>query len=409
MTMRMMVALSATLLLVGSTWAQPPDNSFPTQPPDVSGDAPAPSAFALPTPPGGDGRFWVSGDYAAYWISGSRLPALVTTSPAGTAQSSAGVLGQPSTTTLFGGNVANDDIRSGLRFGAGYWLGEDRKLGIEAGFFMLESQSSLFSASSSTVPILARPFTDATTFSQQAVLVAYPGLTTGAIGAQVSSGNFYEAHFDFAYKVLEGAGPLRLDALLGYRFFQFNEGLRVQQNMAPTSPNFVAGTTIQAEDDFGVANQFHGLDLGLRPRFVWESLTLDLLAKVSVGDLYQQASVLGAQVITVPGAPAVQQPGGVLALGTNNGSYHSSVLAVVPEFGATLGWRITPNVQVRLGYSALMLNQVARVGDEVNTTVNSNRFPGLNPPGGGINEPAFSFNRNNTWINGATLGIEISY
>jgi hypothetical protein len=105
----------------------------------------------------------------------------------------------------------------------------------------------------------------------------------------------------------------------------------------------------------------------------------------------------------------VQQPGGVLALGTNNGSYRSNTLAVVPEFGATLGWRITPNVQVRLGYSLLMLNEVARVGDQVNTTVNPNRFPGANPPGGGINEPAFSFNRTNTWINGATLGIEFSY
>ena len=377
----------------------------------LSGDEPAfaPSPFALPTLEGGDGRFWVSGDYAAYWISGSRLPALVTTSPAGTAQASAGALGQPGTTTLFGGNVANDDIRSGLRLGAGYWLGDDRKLGIEAGFFMLESQLSLFSASSSTNPILARPFTDATTFSQQAVLVAFPGVTTGAIGAQVSSGNFYEAHLDLAYKVVDSTGPLHLDALLGYRFFQFNEGLRVQQSMVPLNPVFVTGTTIQAEDDFGVNNQFHGVDLGLRPRFVWDSLTLDLLAKVSIGDMYQEASVIGAQVITVPGTTALQRPGGVLALGTNNGSYRSNVLAVIPEFGATLGWRITSNVQIRLGYSVLMLNQVARVGDEVNTTVNSNRFPGLNPPGGGINEPAFSFNRNNTWINGATLGIEFSY
>lgn len=409
MTMRMMVALSAALLLVGSTWAQSPEVTYPTPPAYVSEDAPAPSIFALPALPGGDGRFWVSGDYAAYWISGSRPPALVTTSTAGTAQTSAGVLGQPATTTLFGGNVANGDIRSGLRFGAGYWLGDDRILGIEAGFFMLESQSSFFSASSSTVPILARPFTDATTFSQQAVLVSFPGLSTGAIGAQVNSGNFYEAHLDLALKIYDGAGPLHLDALFGYRYFGFDEGLRVQQNMAPTSPVFVAGTTIQAEDDFGVNNQFHGLDLGLRPRFVWETLTLDLLAKVSVGDMYQEASVIGAQVITVPGAPVVQRPGGVLALGTNIGTYRSNTLAVVPEFGATIGWRITSNLQLRLGYSALMLNQVARVGDQVDTTVNPNRFPGLNPPGGGINEPSFTFNRTNTWINGATLGLEISY
>src|ERR1700722_14867656 len=100
----MMVALSGTLLLVGSTWAQSPSGAYPTSPTYMSSDAPAPSASALPilpTLPAGDGRLWVSGDYAAYWINGSRLPALVTTSPAGTAQTSAGALGQPSTTTLF--------------------------------------------------------------------------------------------------------------------------------------------------------------------------------------------------------------------------------------------------------------------------------------------------------------------
>jgi hypothetical protein len=408
MAMRIMVALSATLLLVGSTWAQAPDGAYPTPPPYLSGDAPL--SFTAPPPArAGDDRFWVSGDYAAYWLSGSRLPALVTTSPAGTARTSAGVLGQPGATTLFGGDTVNGDIRSGVRFGAGYWLGEDRRIGVEAGFFMLESQSSLFSASSTTTPIIGRPYTDATNFSQQAVLVAFPGLTTGAIGMQVTSGNFYEAHFDLAYKVLDGSGPFRVDALIGYRFFKFDESLRIQQNMAPTASIFLPGTTIQAADNFGVNNQFHGVDLGLRPRFVWERFTLDLLAKVSVGDMIEVANVTGAQVITVPGAAVVQHPGGVLALGSNIGTYRSNSLAVVPELGATLGWRITSNLQLRLGYSLLMLNQVARVGDQVNTTINPNRFPGANPPGGGISEPSFNFNRTNPWINGATLGLVFTY
>jgi hypothetical protein len=319
MTMRMMVALSATLFYVGSTWAQSPGGAYPTQPPYMTGDAP-PVSTTL-TPARGDGRFWVSGDYAAFWVNGTRLPALVTTSPTGTDRTVAGVLGQPNTTTLFGGSTANDNIRSGVRLGAGYWFGDEGRLGVEAGFSMLESQASLFSASSNTYPILARPFTDATNFSQQAVLVAFPGLTTGTIGAQVSSGNFYEGHVDLALKVLEGTGPLRLDALLGYRYIGFNESLRVQQNMSPTNPIFVAGTTIRAADDFSVNNQFHGLDLGLRPRFVWEALTLDLLAKVSIGDMYQVANVSGAQVITVPGAATVQQAGGVLGLGTNIGTW----------------------------------------------------------------------------------------
>ena len=59
----------------------------------------------------------------------------MTTSPAGTAQLNAGVLGGP-TTTLFGGDVVNDDIRSGFRVGAGYWFNAERTIGIEAGFLL---------------------------------------------------------------------------------------------------------------------------------------------------------------------------------------------------------------------------------------------------------------------------------
>src|SRR5207302_1098725 len=159
----------------------------------------------------------------------------------------AGILGQPNTTTLFGGNLANNDVRSGLRVGLGYWFGAEQRLGVEAGLMMLESQSTLFSASSDAFPIIARPFTDATNFTQQAVLVAFPGSSTGSIGVQASSGNFYEGHIDLAVKLVDRPGPIRVDGLVGYRFYRFDEGLRIQQSMTPTSPNFVAGTLIQAE------------------------------------------------------------------------------------------------------------------------------------------------------------------
>jgi hypothetical protein len=374
----------------------------------MTGDS-LPAPGPAPGDSGGDTRFWVTLDYWAAWINGARSPALVTTSPAGTARPIAGVLGQPTTAILFGGDVANDDIRSGARLGLGYWLGAERKLGVEAGFSSLESQSSLFAASSTGTQILARPFTNALNFTQQAVLIAYPGLATGSIAARASSGNFYEGHLDLAVKLGESDRPARLEGLFGYRYYRFDEGIRVQQTMAPTNAPFVPGTTIQAQDDFGSRNEFHGLDLGVRPRFVWQSLSVDLLAKVAVGDLHHVVNIRGSEVVTVPGAAPVVQNGGVFALGTNSGSITHNELAVLPEFGATVGWRITSTLKVRAGYSILMLNQVARAADQVNTTINPNRFPGLNGPQGGLNEPAFYLNRTNTWIHGATVGLEWSY
>jgi len=149
--------------------------------------------------------------------------------------------------------------------------------------------------------------------------------------------------------------------------------------------------------------------VGVRPRFVWQSLSLDLLAKIAVGDLHHVVNIRGSQVVTVPGAEPVAQAGGVFALGTNIGSFPRSELAVLPEFGATLGWRVTSTIKVRVGYSVLMLNHVARAGDQVNTTINPNAFPGLNGPQGGLNEPAFYLNRTNAWVHGATVGLEWSY
>ena len=55
--------------------------------------------------------FWAEADYLAWSVSGDKLPALVTTAPVGTPLGVAGVLGQPTTTVLFGDSSVNKDWR----------------------------------------------------------------------------------------------------------------------------------------------------------------------------------------------------------------------------------------------------------------------------------------------------------
>src|SRR5882757_945505 len=57
---------------------------------------------ARPAAPADAGQFWAEMEYLAWSVKGDRLPPLVTTSPAGTPQAQAGILGPPSTTVLFG-------------------------------------------------------------------------------------------------------------------------------------------------------------------------------------------------------------------------------------------------------------------------------------------------------------------
>jgi hypothetical protein len=129
----------------------------------------------------------VEAEYLLWWMKGASVPPLVTSSPAGTPLSQAGVLGAPGTSVLFGGSDVNGGVRSGGRFAVGAWLDDCQTFGVEGGVFFLESKSAGLSAASGGNPILARPFTDAVTGRPASELVAFPGVASGNISASDSS------------------------------------------------------------------------------------------------------------------------------------------------------------------------------------------------------------------------------
>src|SRR5438105_10961923 len=121
MMKRMLTAVCAVLLWETTTFGQSASDKVAAPP--ALAEMPVSAAACL-----GDegpcncrgGRFWASGEYLFAWVQGYRLPPLATTSPAGTAQGSAGVLGLPTTGTLFGGSMVTNDLRSGFRLDTGY-------------------------------------------------------------------------------------------------------------------------------------------------------------------------------------------------------------------------------------------------------------------------------------------------
>jgi hypothetical protein len=409
MTQRMLIALGAAFLSVGTSFAQTPverplvpvpSTEKPTSPPvpvfpDCGAAAPSGS------------QFWADADYLLGWMEDAHLPPLVTTSPAGTARASAGVVGAPHTGLLFAGSV-NDDLRSGIRFAAGYWFDPEQTFGVRGDVRFLESQATLFSAISNGSVILARPFTNTLTNTPQSVLIAFPGSSAGEVDSRAYSGALYQTHLDLTAKLCDPCWA-RLDTIFGYGFFRYDEGLGVRQTIAPTSGNFAAGTHILTVDDFNTRNEFHGADFGLRARFTWENLTLDCLAQGTVGAIYQQVDIAGGQRTAVPGSAPVTNVGGVLALATNSGLHHHQDWAVLPEFGATLSWQYSSNVCVRLGYSLFGLDRVARAGDQVDTFVNPNLFPGQGQVPSTTGRPAFILNRTEVWVQTLNLGIEYTF
>lgn len=400
MLKRILIAVGATLLGAARLFAQGPDaaNEAPAALPVLANNGAAPAQ---------DGRGWVHSEYLFTWMRGHVLPPLATTGAAGTPRVSAGILGTNGTETLFGDRLPSD-LRAGLRIGAGYWFNPEHTLGLELGFMILENRAAIFSAASNDGTILARPYLDARDGSRQAVLVAFPGASNGSLDIRAGSGNFYEGHLGLTEKAYD-VGWFRLNSLLGYRFYRHDENLRIQQSISPTSPNIIPGTLVSTTDNFGVRNQFHGIDLGFRSQVLWREFTLEVLTKVAIGRLTRQIDIGGDQTISVPGAAPLVQSGGVLALSSNSGTFHYDDWKTLPEAGVTLNWRIRPNLNARVGYTFMYLDSIARAADQIDVTINPNLFPNGDPAKGGPNRPAFSAPRSYQWIQTLNFGVELTF
>src|SRR5712692_4043150 len=180
---RTTIAFGVLLIFVGSTLAQTPEEGQTTEegrstPAPTTDQGPLSSFLPMPgrsSMPGGDGRFWLTGEYLFAYTRGARLPPLVTTSDAGTPKGIAGVVGSAGSSTLFGDRGVNSGQGAGLRLGTGYWFRPEGMFGVEAGLMVLEGKVAHFTDSSDHFPILARPFLNATNGVPGSVLIAFPG------------------------------------------------------------------------------------------------------------------------------------------------------------------------------------------------------------------------------------------
>lgn len=422
MTKGFALTLVAVLCLAGQT---PADEIVPTNPTPVAGDAvpnstpvpqevvtvPAaapPMAVAEPASSNSVERWWFATDYLLGWVRGSLMQPLVTTSPAGTPLTSAGVLKKDSTQILFGNGRFNDDMRSGFKIGGGFWCDAERTMGADIGFFMLESQNTLFNAASQGDTILARPFFNGLTFLEDSQIVAFPRVASGSIAASLRSNNLYSGNIDLKEIFYEGPW-CRLESIVGYRYLRFDERLTVFQNVDSLGSGVIAaGTNFQTLDNFTAHNELNAADLGLRAELMGQRWVLDLLFKMAVGRMHREITITGMTQTTVPGTDPVTSAGGMLALVSNSGEHNSNDWIVVPELGANFGWDITRNVRLHFGYDVLFWSNVARASDQISLLINPNLFP---PPRNTMTPfaPFFNLVRSDLCVQTVNIGLELRF
>lgn len=334
------------------------------------------------------------------------LPPLVTTGP--TNSMTAGILGAPGTTVLFGDNEVNDDHRSGGRITLGAWLDDCQDLGLEGDYFAFESQSTGFSMASPGDPIIARPFFNAAQMgAPDRLFIARPGLVAGSINIQAKSSDYESAGIRLRH--LLGASQdccgrcVRIDVLGGYRYAGFSDDLTINEVEISTAQGGTTplGTRFDLTDAFSTKNEFHGGEIGLIGSIHRGCWSLELLGKIALGNNEQTARVNGATTVAVPGAPVVARPGGFLALPSNSGEFTNDEFTVIPEFGVNLGYSITPCCRAFVGYTFIYWSDVVRAGDQIDLTVDPSQLTG-----GVGTRPAFEFNSTDFWAQGISAGLE---
>lgn len=351
-------------------------------------------------------RNWVSADYLLWWTKGNNLPPLVTTSPAGTPQAGAGVL--PAATTLFGGTQIDNEARSGLRLTFGHWADPEGTIGWQAQYFSVfdDDNTGDFAAAGTGAPILARPFFNTNLGIPDSRLISFPAVVNGAIAINSSS----EMH-SFSWMLREhwrSGSNGRVDLIGGYRYFRFREGIRFQESLVSTDPAGVVpvGTTFNIDETFTAENDFHGGDLGFVAEFWRSGWSLEVLAKVALGNLHRTGDVVGSTVTdTPPVGGGVTTSGGLLALPTNIGHRRANDFAALPEFGLNMKFEPRNNVSFNVGYTLLMLTDVTRSGELMDLNVNSTQLLGGALVGSATPAPLFAANQTDFWAQGLNFGL----
>ena len=394
-------------------------------------------------------KLWLRADYLLWWTRGSNIPPLVTTS---TDQDDNGILGQPTTEILFGGSRENSVARSAPRFTFGYWFDCCQKVGIQLDYFNLGQANNDYSNYSDGSTLLARPFYSVLAQGQAAELIAKDSVVEGHV--RVNADDYFNSfgilgrwnicchqacrpsscceeycddscaaeycggrnHGSVRHILNNLMKPVksatyRIDLIGGYRYYKLDDNLSLTENLSTiTVPGYPPGTTIDVQDSFRAMNEFHGGELGIVTTAYRGRWSLELLAKMALGNNRQIVAINGSTDIDRPGDDPAHYEGGLLALeGTNIGRYAQDRFVIIPQFGAELGYCLTPRVRVYCGYNFLYWAHVARAAEQIDTNVNTSYIPPQLDTPSGPRVPAFSFQDSDFWAQGLNFGLECHF
>lgn len=343
---------------------------------------------------------WTEFEVLAWWNKGRHLQPLVTTSPGGTAQADAAIIGSGNTTVLFGDDTIGNGVRPGGRINVGLWLDSESNVGIGNRFTSVKGDNVSYDTTTDGSVIVGRPFYNVLNDARDASLIGFPGQFAGQANANSSSS--FQMN-DFYARLRMSDDPVnRIDFLIGYEYARIADDLWISSsttNINAADPAF--GLTFNYYDEFRTVNKFDGVLLGLRGDYVRGRAKFSWLGKVAYGSMHQQLQINGIGSASLGGG-SVPLNGGLLALPTNIGTHTWTQPVFVPEINLNLHFQLTQRLDFSMGYSFLYFTNVLLAGDQVDRRLN------LSQQNGALTGQAFptvTGNQTDYWYQGINFGL----
>lgn len=347
----------------------------------------------------GASRWSVSAEALFAWFKESPTPVPIITDSYANA---------PGVNVLLGGGTVDTNPNYGFKLTGGYRF--DSRVGVELTGFYIPSRSTSSSVSSTGLPgsiDLYLPYFDVIRGQENVTEISFSPTYRGS--AQVTLENSLgggELNMTWS---LPAQDALRVDLIGGFRYLQLRESYTITTSSPynPPNPADIWNTT----DSFDARNRFYGPQLGVRATYDQGPWVGSVNAKIAAGTMQQKVSVNGyleTNDYTNYG-PTQIYTGGYFALPTNSGDHSRNTFAVVPEIGLNVGYRLTSQATVYVGYSLLYMSDVARPGDQINRNINPTQTVswGNDPPVKPIGpaQPAFSFTTSDFWAQSVSIGF----
>ena len=347
-------------------------------------------------------RWFGSAELLLMFRRGDRPPALVTTGSDAN-DDTAGELGQADTQILVGGDSIFKDVTAGGRLQLGTWLDDQQSRSLVFRGWFAGEESFGFARSQDTLPVIARPFLNASgnqPEAQDTQLVVFPDRASGSLSIQGDS-NVYGA--DVSVRQLwYGQHGIEVDFLYGYQFLRLDENLTISTSSVSLDDDFAPlGSTLAIRDQFDIENEFHGGQVGLASRARHGCWSFQSLTKVAFGSLGRTADLQGATTTGIDGTVATSSEG-LLVRDTNSGKRTDHTFGWVPEIDLTVGWHRFPQWEVTFGYHVTAVSDALQVSGAIDPNLAVN----LTDPLVGREAPSNAFRYDTFYVQGLHFGLE---